>query len=311
MNTSVCITVLNEESSIGPLLDSLFVGSKKPDEVIVVDGGSEDGTLEVIKHYSKHYGKIKFLKENCSRSEGRNIGVEVARNKIIVMTDAGCRVKKNWLKNITAPFENEIDVCAGFYSMTGKTRLQKAASVFLGVQPGDFDAEFLPSTRSIAFTKDIWEKAGGFPEKLNGAAEDTIFNLRLVKIGAKIARVKNALVEWGMPGELGEFFWKIYGYAKGDAKSKVWLFPGKGLMSHNIKAVSVLLRYVFALLILILAIKYSLLPFFLIFFLGYVFWSFRKVFIIFREIGIALYGPILQIVSDLGVITGFLSGIVR
>ena len=51
----------------------------------------------------------------------------MARNSIIAMTDAGCVARKNWLKNITDPFNNkEVDVVAGFYNMTGKSALQKA-----------------------------------------------------------------------------------------------------------------------------------------------------------------------------------------
>jgi hypothetical protein len=131
-----------------------------------------------------------------------------------------------------------------------------------------------------------------------------------VKSEAKIARVKNAVVEWGMPKSLHEFFWKIYNYAKGDARSKVWIFPGKGIASHNIKALSILLRYLVGLLLLVLSFKFTyLFPIVLIFLFLYLFWSFRKVLIEFGNWRVALWGSVFQITSDMAVMYGFISGI--
>lgn len=311
MNISVCITTLNEEKSVGALLDSLLKQTKKPDEIIIIDGGSTDNTVEIIRHYQKKDSRIKFLKEKCSRARGRNLGVEIAKGDIIAMTDAGCVATNEWLKNLTEPFKNsEIDVSAGFYKMAAKNDFEKAETVYLGVRPGHFDVNFLPSTRSIAFRKGIWEKVGGFPESLRGAAEDTIFNLRLIKAGAKFSRMKNAIVEWGMPKTLTDFIFKIKVYSKGDARSKVWLFPKKGLMSHNIKALLIIMRYLIGLTLLILSLRYPLFPYLIIFLLAYFVWAFRKVYLEFGDYRIAIWGPVLQITSDIAVMQGFISGLV-
>lgn len=310
MNISICITILNEEGSIGSLLDSLLAQTRKPDEIIIVDGGSKDKTVEIINHYQRKDGRIKLLKEKSSRAKGRNLAVEMAKNEIIVMTDAGCVASPDWVQNITLPFDSAgVDVVAGFYKMVTRTSFEKAESVFMGVRPRNFNIEFLPSTRSISFKKAIWEKVGGFPENMKGTAEDTIFNYRLIKAGAKFSRMKSALVEWGMPGTLSNFFSKIRAYAKGDAKSKIWFFPGKGLMSHNIKALFVLFRYLLGVFLLILAIKYNDLPYLLILIFVYLIWSFRKVYLEFGDYRPALWGVALQITSDLAVMAGFLSGL--
>ena len=127
MNISVCITVFNEEGTIAPLLDSLLNQSKKPDQIIIVDGGSNDRTVEIIRHYQRKDGRIKLLVEKCSRARGRNLSVEIAKGDIIAMTDAGCLPAKDWLKKLTTPFNTKkVDVSAGFYEMTGNSSLQKA-----------------------------------------------------------------------------------------------------------------------------------------------------------------------------------------
>ncbi len=58
MKVSVCITVLNEGENIERLLFSLLHQTKKPSEIIVVDGGSKDDTLKRVKKYKS---KIKFI----------------------------------------------------------------------------------------------------------------------------------------------------------------------------------------------------------------------------------------------------------
>ncbi len=310
MKVSVVITVFNEERSIAKLLKSLQFQTTSPDEIVIVDGESHDKTVEIIRHFQKKNNRIKFLVEKCSRAKGRNIGVDIARNEIIAITDAGCIVHKRWLERIIKPFNNkEVDVVAGFYKMTGKSAFQKALSSYLGVLPSRFDANYLPSTRSIAFKKELWLRVGGFPERLADTAEDTVFNYNIVQDGANIARVKNAIVEWGMPATLREAFNKIYFYAKGDAKSKIWWHPTKKLSSHNIKILFILARYMMGCVVVILAFRNPLL--WVVSISGlflYIYWSFRKVFIEFGDHKIGMWGIVLQFTSDIAVMTGFLAG---
>ncbi len=311
MKISIVITVFNEEKSITGLLNSLQSQTIKPDEIVIVDGGSKDKTVEIIRHFQKKNKRIKLLVERCSRAKGRNLGVDIARNEIVVLTDAGCIVHRNWFERITKPFVNkEVDVVAGFYKMTGKTAFQKALSFFLGVLPSQFDVNFLPSARSIAFKKKLWLRVGGFPEKLTDTAEDTVFNYKIVQSGANIARVKNATVEWGMPRSLKEAFNKMFLYAKGDAKSKIWWHPTKKLASHNIRVLFVFARYAIGIVGVILAFRSPLLWLVLItgLFL-YIFWSFRKVYIEFKDYKVGMWGVILQFASDFAVMGGFLRGL--
>ena len=52
MNVSVIATVYNERRNIERLLDSLAGQTRRPDEVVICDGGSDDGTVEVIQGYA-------------------------------------------------------------------------------------------------------------------------------------------------------------------------------------------------------------------------------------------------------------------
>jgi len=282
---SVCITTFNEsKNDLKKLLDALNNQTLKPDEIIVID--------------AKDYN-------NCSIAQGRNISIKKAKNEIIAITDVGCIPNKNWLEKITKPFAEDKDVLvAGFYLMLYRNAMQKAASIFLGVSPNKFDKDkFLPSARSVAFSKSIWKKVGGFNEDLEKGGEDSEFFYKCVKAGVKIIRTKEARVVWEEIGRLtfSDVVKKFYVYAKGDGEAGIWYHPTKQLSSHNIKISFIYIRYIIAFLLLIIGFNFPLAHFaLLISVIFYLLYSFKKA---------RLWGVILQLVSDITVMIGFVSGI--
>src|SRR3990172_9902871 len=160
MKVSVCVTVLNEEGSVGELIQSLLSQTKKPDEIFIVDGGSTDKTVGIIRHYQKKDKRIKLLVEKGSTAHGRNTAIELAKNPIIVSTDAGCVAKPDWLEKITEPFKyKNVGLVAGFYEMQAVNPMQEAMNIFHGITPKMYDpVKFLPSARSVAFRKSVWER---------------------------------------------------------------------------------------------------------------------------------------------------------
>jgi len=313
MKVSVCITVLNAQGLIGPLLESLLNQTKKADEIVIVDGGSSDNTLEVIKHFQKKNREIKLLLEKCLRSEGRNLAVEISNNSVVAMTDAGCIPKKNWLEKITAPLQYpEVDISAGVYKARGESPMQKALGVFLGFPLAKVGEDFLPTTRSIAFRREAWERVGGFPKSRANSAEDTEFNYKAVKLGLKYSRVKDAIVEWGIPQSLKEGLKTMQDYAKWDTRYGIWWHPTQRFASHNIRVISIFLRYLIGISLVILG--FSNYPLLLLAGFGlvlYVLWAFRKVYQEFPDWKIGIWGPLIQVASDFAVMAGFLKGLGR
>jgi hypothetical protein len=82
-------------------------------------------------------------------------------------------------------------------------------------------------------------------------------------------------------------------------------------MSHNIKAVSVFMRYLLVSTLLLFSIIYHIpLTHLIIIILIYLFWAYRKIYTEFGDWKLSLWGPVLQIASDLSVMRGFVSGII-
>jgi hypothetical protein len=88
--------------------------------------------------------------------------------------------------------------------------------------PNDIDPNtFLPSSRSIAFTKASWQAAGGYPEWLD-FCEDLIFDLRLKDAVGAFAFAPQAIAHFRPRSSLRAFFKQYYQYARGDGKADLW-----------------------------------------------------------------------------------------
>lgn len=315
MKVSVCITVFNEEKSISRLLKSLLSQTKKPDEIVIVDGGSKDKTVEIIRRFQKKDKRVKLVVKPGSCAHGRNLSIKYARYQIVASTDAGCIAKPDWLEKITEPFKHEeVGLVAGFYDMEAKNSMQKAQNVFHGITPKEFDPlKFLPSARSVSFRKEVWEKVGGYSEELDKAGEDTLFFYNVVKLGVKIVRVKEARVVWEESAQMTfkDSTQKFYLYAKGDAQAGIWWHPTQQLASHNLKITLIFIRYFIGLLLLIFAFNNPQL-WYLVFLglISYIFWAYRKVFLLTNDYKAGLWGIVIQFSSDIAVMFGFFSGLI-
>ena len=203
MKVSFVTTVFNEEKTIKDLLDSLSKQTKMPDETIIVDGGSTDRTLSVISNIKYQISnrqiksKIKLIVKQGNRAVGRNEAIRNVTGDIIVCSDAGCILDKDWVKNITEPFKDKkIDVVSGYYRGMADNVFQKCLVPYVLVMEDKVDPDkFLPASRSMAFRKYIWEKAGGFPERLSHN-EDYAFAKKLKRLNARIVFEKDAIVYW-------------------------------------------------------------------------------------------------------------------
>ncbi len=309
---SVVCTVYNEENTLEDLLDSLASQNLRPNEFVFVDGGSTDKTVEILKKYRKKLKNLKIYIKKGTIAQGRNESIARAKGQIIAQLDAGCTAHKNWLKEITKPFKDRnVEFVAGFYYMTGDSSLQQAAAPFLGVVPQKYDKnKFLPSARSMAFTKDFWKKVGGYSEDFTKAGEDTYFNYAAIKQNIKIERVKTAVVDWEVPATFPEIYKKFFNYAFGDAQAGILWNEVQGTGTHIVKILSIFLRYAILIVLIVFALKFSeltLLPFIYAFF--YAMFPIYKMRGIITKWHVIALLPILQIVSDFAVMSGFTAGL--
>ncbi len=221
---SVIVTVLNEGESIRTLLDSLEAQSRPPDEVVVVDGGSRDDTVEQVKAYADRLPLRVFVEPGANISRGRNRAIAEASNPIIASTDAGVRLHPRWLERLLEPFSSADppDVVSGFFLPDPHTVFEIAMGATVLPRTGEIDPDrFLPSSRSVAFTREAWERVGGYPEWLD-FCEDLIFDIRLRKCVGRFGWAPEAVAYFRPRPNLKAFAVQYYRYARGDGKADLW-----------------------------------------------------------------------------------------
>jgi glycosyltransferase involved in cell wall biosynthesis len=86
---SVIIPVYNVEPYLKKCLDSVINQEFKDYEVIIINDGSTDHSLDIIEEYAKKYDFIKmYSKENTGLSDTRNFGIKKAKGKYLAFLDA-------------------------------------------------------------------------------------------------------------------------------------------------------------------------------------------------------------------------------
>ncbi|MCU0499236.1 MAG: glycosyltransferase [Anaerolineae bacterium] len=221
---TVIATVLNEGESIHHLMQSLSVQTYRPDAIIIVDGGSRDQTVAILQTYQAQLPLQVLIEPGCNISRGRNLAIAASQDGIIVATDAGVRFGPDWLAHLIRPFQDDprIEMVSGFFRADPQTPFEVAmGATVLPLADEINPTGFLPSSRSVAFLKSVWQAAGGYPEWLD-YCEDLVFDLRVLNRIQHIRFAPQAVVLFRPRGSLRAFYKQYYLYARGDGKADLW-----------------------------------------------------------------------------------------
>lgn len=184
---SVLIPVLNGEKFIREALDSVLAQSLAS-EIIVIDNGSTDGTLEVIDHYVHIDPRVKLLQ--CSEkgvSKALNTGLVNANGTLIARLDADDKMSLDRLEKQLKVMEENPDfalVSSQIFYMNsdgieiGKSRYPVGNLTLLN----HFVFRNPVAHPSVMFRKDSAEKVGNYRTEFEGC-EDLDLWIRILRHG--------------------------------------------------------------------------------------------------------------------------------
>ncbi len=249
---SIIATVLNEVKDIERLVTSLLEQEPPAAEVIVVDGGSTDGTWEQLQALqAKDARLVPIRDETCSLkystgpvARGRNVAIKAAKSNIVACSDAGCRYALDWLENLTAPLlsgKAEYALGGSCMDANGCTVWDVAAAPFFGIRFAADAPTKSCTARSMAFTKNLWEQIGGFPEHVL-VGEDALYDIEARKRTTP-AFIANAKAFYGPQFTLRSALHNMGRYAYADGQMRVrWarLFRNAGRCAVEVAALACL-----------------------------------------------------------------------
>jgi glycosyltransferase involved in cell wall biosynthesis len=116
-NVSFVLAIYNAERTLREALNAILNQDypRENYEIIIVDGGSEDKTVEIVEDFMKEHKNIKLIHNPYKFSEGKGMGrdqgIKAAKNEILVQLDHDNILKdKNWLNEILFAFDDDDEI---------------------------------------------------------------------------------------------------------------------------------------------------------------------------------------------------------
>jgi glycosyltransferase involved in cell wall biosynthesis len=187
MMISVVLNLLNEKHHIRDLLDSL-VTQEPPFEIVVVDAGSWDGTVNVITNYMAKYPQISLYTKQGTRGESTNFGLMKVKGDAIATIGGDCIANPFWLKELRKTLQIH-DIAAGKTINIGYHAFEELDRVELFHKGMDIS---FPSG-NMAWRKKVIDDVVGF-DPWFVTAEDIDLNLRAVELGYTLGYNDDAIV---------------------------------------------------------------------------------------------------------------------
>ena len=191
MNVSCVVRTYNEGKHLGNLLSALKKQSVGDIDIIIIDSGSNDNTVNIAKKNNCRIKRIK--KEDFTFGKSLNIGCKEAKNELIVICSAHVLPINNyWIEELIKPLEKKN--CAMSYGLQRgvESSYFSEKQIFQDYFPdtGENNIENFANNANSAIKKSVWEKVH-FNEKITGL-EDIEYSKKISNLGFKTEYVPKA-----------------------------------------------------------------------------------------------------------------------
>lgn len=208
---SVIIVNWNGKEYLPACLDSLMEQTCDDFETIVVDNGSRDGSLELLRN-SYPWVRVVPLSENTGFASGNNAGFAASLGKYIVTLNNDTRVERSWLAELIAPVEaqpqvgmvasricawddpDRIDSLGVAICPDGMSRGSRRLVRFSTLSLAKTEDVLLPSACAALYRREMIDETGFFDDDFFAYCEDTDLGLRGRLAGWRAVLARDAVV---------------------------------------------------------------------------------------------------------------------
>jgi glycosyltransferase involved in cell wall biosynthesis len=262
---SIIVPSFNRADEINDLIKSILRLNfdREKFELVIVDDGSTDNTLTLLKEYKTNLGERLqyFSQKNQGPGVARNTGMSKASGDFFIFIDSDCTVPEHWLSEIDKILNQEqADAFGGpdtfaadfppLLKAINYTMTSFITTGGLRGKEGKKLAKFYPRSFNMGLTRDLWQKIGGFGSLRHG--QDIEFSNRIIKSGAHVVFAGNAAVYHKRRTNIRRFYKQVFNW--GVARINLYKIDSSMLEPlHALPAIFTLL----SLIILILSIFFS------------------------------------------------------
>ena len=181
---AVVVPCYNYAKYLRECIDSLVVQTRKINEIIIVDDGSPDNTIEVAQELINKYpdSNIKYVaKENGGLSSARNAGIRIVESQLISCLDADDKLVPGAIEEFINLMDDDMVI--------GQTALMEFGERHVVMIPNQTNLERVMQSNTIycnaMFSKRMWQEVGGYDESetMRLGYEDWEFWIRLLEKG--------------------------------------------------------------------------------------------------------------------------------
>jgi len=223
---SLVTTCRNEIKSLPRWKQNILDQTRQPNEIVIVDAFSNDGTYEFLVDWSKNDNRIQLIQEKGAAAFGRNLAIKKTKHEHILSTDMGVRLSNNWCEELIVPFEQDdsIEVVAGDTCIDKETLNSPVSFAEYYIEDGGFShfkPEYVIQNRSASFLKRVWAEVGGLPEDLTFYADDSVFGRQIIQNKYKMAFAPKAMTFWSRPDKFSLYKKEQFNYGYGDGEALI------------------------------------------------------------------------------------------
>lgn len=221
------IPTYNCAKTIGLTLQSLFSLNYPRElyEVVIVDGGSTDGTPAEAAKYRVRV----IVEEGASANRARNLGANASKGEILAFTDGDCLIPPDWLIKIAHNLQSSGFDCVGGMVEAANSRRFLARYLdrsYLNAFPtasrfsvlNDLKPFSYLAACNMAIKRQAFLKIGGFDEEYRGGYDDLDFLAKALKAGCKVAYDPQVVVHHYHRERLKDALRQVYWYGTGLAR---------------------------------------------------------------------------------------------
>lgn len=199
---SVIVSCYNKRDMIGHCVESLIEQDMDSFEVVVVDDGSTDGSLQALEGLGP-YDVLKIItQDHRGISATKNRGLAASRGSILLFLDGDCILEQGSLAELAKSFRDSSIGCVG-----GEVRAINSSSLIakaVEYMQNEVERKW-PFGANVAYRRSVLDVVGFFDEQMV-AGEDAELYLRTVKLGFKSRVERNIVARTENPDDLISFF---------------------------------------------------------------------------------------------------------